>query len=154
MFKGVTMVITKDKVVTIDYTLKDDAGALIDSSKKKGLSYIHGKGTLIPALEKQLEGKQPGDSFELTLEPADAYGEYDDSLVFNVSREKFNQIDELKVGMKLKANTNQGERVITITDINDDKIQIDMNHKLAGKKLHFDIKVADVRDADKKELEA
>ncbi len=146
------MVITKDKVVTIDYALKDDAGSLIDTSKDNGLSYVHGKGSLIPALEEQLEGKQPGDSFKLTLEPADAYGEYDSSLVVNVSKEKFDQIDDLKVGMKLRANTKEGERIITITEIKDDKVRIDMNHELAGKKLHFDIKVTDVRDATQEDL--
>jgi FKBP-type peptidyl-prolyl cis-trans isomerase SlyD len=146
------MVISKDKVVTIDYTLKNDSGEVLDSSTDKGLSYLHGNGFLIPGLEQALEGKQAGDKFDITVEPSDAYGEYDDSLVFSVSKDKFKDVPDLEEGMKLRANTNQGEKIITIKKIEEDRVHVDMNHELAGKKLHFAISVTDVREASKDEL--
>jgi FKBP-type peptidyl-prolyl cis-trans isomerase SlyD len=144
--------ISKDKVVTIDYTLKDDTGVVLDSSTDKGLSYLHGNGFLIPGLERALEGKEKGATLDITVEPADAYGEYDKSLVFSVSKDKFKDVDNLETGMKLRANTNQGEKIITIKEIAVDRVRVDMNHELAGKRLHFAIKVNDVREATQDEL--
>ncbi|MBN1798892.1 MAG: peptidylprolyl isomerase [Spirochaetales bacterium] len=146
------MVISKDKVVTIDYTLKDDRGEVLDSSTDKGLSYLHGNGFLIPGLERALEGKQKGAKLDITVEPGDAYGEYDNSLVFSVSKDKFKDIADLETGMKLRANTNQGEKIITIKEIAADRVRVDMNHELAGKRLHFAVTVNDVRAAAQNEL--
>ena len=138
------MIITEDKVVTIQYTLKDNSGKILDTSKKEGLSYIHGKGILVPGLEKELEEKQTGDNFKITLDPKDGYGEYDQSLIFSVSKEKFKDVENLELGMKFRVNTNQGERIIKIKEINGDRITIDMNHPHAGKTLNFDVTVMNV----------
>ncbi|MDY7029574.1 MAG: FKBP-type peptidyl-prolyl cis-trans isomerase, partial [Spirochaetota bacterium] len=70
------MKIEADKVVSIDYTLKDDQGTVIDTSNERGaLSFIFGSGTIIPGLENELEGREKGDSFSVTVEPKDGYGE-------------------------------------------------------------------------------
>jgi FKBP-type peptidyl-prolyl cis-trans isomerase SlyD len=146
------MIISANKMVTIIYTLKNKAGKIIDSSEKKGFSYLHGKGNLISGLERELEGKKTGDKFHTEIAPEDGYGEYKDSYVFSVSKEKFEDKDSLKIGSKFRARTNEGEKIITIKDIEEERVTVDMNHPLAGKILYFDIEVLNVRDATKEDL--
>ncbi|MBN1699789.1 MAG: peptidylprolyl isomerase [Spirochaetales bacterium] len=147
------MVISENKTVTINYTLKNDSGKVLDSSSKEGFSYIHGKGHLISGLEKELEGKKPGDKFHTEIDPKDGYGEYKDSYVFSVSKEKFDDIGQLKIGSRFRAQTNEGEKIITVKHIEKERVTIDMNHPLAGQTLFFDIEVMDVRDSNKNEPE-
>lgn len=147
------MVIEKDKVVSIDYTLKDKDGTVIDTSKNSTpLEYIHGRGNLISGLEKQLEGKAKGDSIKAVVEPKDAYGEYDESLLIDVPRKNFDSETEIKVGMQFQASTPGGPAIVKVTKITDDTITVDANHDLAGKTLYFDVDVMDIRDATAEEL--
>ena len=84
------MNISKDKVVKIHYTLKDVDGNVLDSSVgKEPLEYLHGNGFLIVGLERELEGKNPGDKFDVTIQPEDAYGKYDEALILDVQRSQF-----------------------------------------------------------------
>jgi len=148
------MIVEKDKVVSFNYTLKDEEGNLLDSSDgREALAYLHGAGNIIPGLEDALSGKSPGDDVTAVIEPAQAYGQRDDSLVGQVPRENLDGIDELKVGMQLEARTPEGPRVVHVVDVADDSVTIDANHPLAGKTLHFDLTVAEVRDATTEELE-
>lgn len=147
------MKIENNKVVSINYTLRNDAGEVLDSSEgREPLAYIHGMGNIIPGLESQLLGKSAGDSLKVSIPPSEAYGEYDLSQVVQVSRSQFEGAPELKVGMRFTATSDQGYQVVTITNINDDVVTIDGNHPLAGKTLHFDVTVVDVRDASPDEL--
>jgi len=147
------MTIKQDSVVTIHYTLKDDAGEVIESSTSTGpVAYLHGHGNLIPGLERQLEGKSAGDSLSIQVSPAEGYGEYDERLVQNVPRRVMEGIPDIKVGMRLHAQTQEGVRTVTVTGVTDDMVTIDGNHPLAGKVLNFDIDVVDVRDATEEEL--
>ena len=148
------MPIVQNSVVTIHYTLKDDAGEVIDSSREGGepIAYLHGHGNLVPGLERELEGKNAGDKVVVTVTPADGYGEFDQNLIQQVPRRQLQGIKNIKVGMRLHAQTPQGPRAVTITRLVGDMVTIDGNHPLAGKNLNFDVEVTDVRAATEEEL--
>ncbi len=147
------MIVEKDRVVTIDYSLKDDGGNLIDSSEgSEPLVYLHGNGNLIPGLEKELEGKDVGAQLNCAIAPADAYGVRDDSLVFKVQKSEFGGAD-VQVGMQFEAQSEEGAQMVTVVGFDGDQVVIDANHPLAGKTLHFDVKVLDVREATQEEIE-
>jgi FKBP-type peptidyl-prolyl cis-trans isomerase SlyD len=147
------MQIAKHKVVTIDYTLTDTEGNVLDtSSGAEPLAYLHGVGGLIPGLEQALEGRATGETFAVDIPANQAYGERDEALVQSVSRQQFVGVPDLAVGMQFEADTQMGPRVVTIVDIQGDSVMVDGNHELAGMPLHFDIVVAGVRDATSDEL--
>ncbi len=144
------MEIKKDSVVSIDYTLKNDKGDVIDTSKDMGpLEYIHGYGNLIPGLEKELEGKKAGDSLTVAIKPEEGYGEYSEELVVEVPKANFEVDAEIQVGMQFEA----GHRIVTVTKVEGDTVTIDANHELAGQTLHFDVTIDSVREATKDELQ-
>lgn len=148
------MQIAQDSVVSIHYTLTDDQGKTIDSSAGgEPLAYLHGNGNLIPGLERALEGKKAGDSVNVKIAPADAYGEYDKALVQQVPRRVLKGIPNLHVGMQLQAQSEHGSRPVTVTNIIGDMVTIDANHPLAGQNLNFDVQITDVRVATQEELE-
>jgi FKBP-type peptidyl-prolyl cis-trans isomerase SlyD len=145
--------IKKDSVVTLAYTLKDDAGTVIDaSSPDEPLAYLHGHGNLIPGLERELEGKAAHDKLNVSIAPADAYGEYSNDLVQKVPRRSLKGIAKITVGMRLHAQTAEGTRAVTVKAVTGDMVTLDGNHPLAGKNLNFDVEIVDVRDASAEEL--
>lgn len=145
--------IAKNTVVAIDYTLRSDAGEVIDSSQgREPLHYIQGHGNLISGLEKELEGKAAGDSLKVRIEPGEGYGERDDALVAEVSRSQFGGVDDIEVGMQFRAQTNQGPRTVRIAKVEGDTVTVDGNHPLAGEHLNFDVDVRSVRSATKEEI--
>lgn len=147
------MPITQDSVVTLHYTLKDDAGKVLDSSSGSDpLSYIHGHGNLVPGLERELAGRNPGDKFSVKIAPADGYGDFDKALIQRVPRRALKGIKNLSVGMRLHAQTPEGQQAVTVTHIVGDMVTLDANHPLAGQNLNFDIEVTDVRAATEEEL--
>lgn len=144
------MTISKDKVVSIDYTLKDDKGAVIDTSANSGpLEYLHGNGRLITGMEKALEGKQPGDEFQITISPEEGYGVFNPDLIIKVPREQFDTDITIEPGMCFQASDGS---IVTVKEVTDKEVTIDANHELAGKTLFFDVKVVSVRDATPEEL--
>ena len=147
------MTISKNKVVKIHYTLKGDDNKVIDSSNGgEPLEYMHGYGNLIPGLERELEGKTTGDKIHADIAPRDAYGEYDEKLVAEVPRSQFDVPAPIEGGEQLQAETVTGMAVVTVTKVTDDKVTVDANHELAGKTLHFDVEVTDIRDAFPEEI--
>jgi FKBP-type peptidyl-prolyl cis-trans isomerase SlyD len=145
--------IKKDSVVTFNYTLKDDAGEVIDSSSAgEPLAYLHGHGSLVPGLERELEGKSTGEKLTVKVTPADGYGEFSKELIQKVPRRSLKGIAKITVGMRLQAQTEQGPRAVTVKAVTGDMVTIDGNHPLAGKNLNFDIDLVDVRDATEEEL--
>ena len=147
------MSISQDQVVTIHYTLRDDAGEVIDrSADGEPLSYLHGHGNLIPGLERELTGRKSGDRLQVKVAPAEAYGEYDRELVQRVPRRALKGIADLRVGMRLQTQTPDGPRAVTVTQLNGDMVTLDGNHPLAGKSLTFEVEVAGVRAATEEEL--
>lgn len=146
------MTVQKDRVVSIDYTLRDSTGDIIDSSEgSEPLVYLHGNGNLIPGLEKQIEGKSAGDALKCVVEAGDAYGERDDSLVFKVQKSDFDGA-EVQIGMQFEAQGEDGAQVVTVVGIEGDEVTIDANHPLAGEQLHFDVKIVEVREASADEI--
>jgi FKBP-type peptidyl-prolyl cis-trans isomerase SlyD len=148
------MLISHHKTVTVEYTLSDDAGSILDASKgREPLTYIHGTDGLIPGFEAALEGKSPKDSFSFILEPKDGYGEYNDSLIFTLPKERFSEIEDLREGLQFAVNGPHGAMVMTVKNIGDKDVTLDGNHPLAGNTLHFQVEVLEVRDATKEEIE-
>ncbi|MFA7495126.1 MAG: peptidylprolyl isomerase [Acidithiobacillus sp.] len=147
------MIISKDKVVTIDYSLTDEEGELIDSSVgEEPLVYLHGHHGIIPGLEQALSGHQAGDKVEVSIPPEEGYGDWDEDLVEVVSVDDFDDPEELEIGTQFETMTEDGTRLATVIDIEGGDITVDLNHPLAGMTLNFDVTVLDVRDATAEEL--
>jgi FKBP-type peptidyl-prolyl cis-trans isomerase SlyD len=143
------MVISKNKVAAIHYTLRDNEGTVIDSSEGRDpLHYLHGAGNLIPGMEEGLEGKTQGEKLTLQIEPEKGYGEKDETLIQKVPRSAFGE-QEVKPGMRF--STNQGG-VVTVTEVGLDTITVDGNHPLAGVPLNFAVEVVEVRNATEEEI--
>lgn len=148
------MQIADNTVVTIDYTLKDDTGNILDSSNDGQFTYLHGANNIIPGLENALTGKSSGDEIDVSVSPAEGYGERNDSMVQAVPRDMFDSEQEIQVGMQFHAQSPEGDMiVVTVTDVDGDDITVDGNHPLAGKNLNFDVKVVDVREATSEEID-
>jgi len=148
------MTIENKCIVSIHYTLKDDAGTTIDSSEGKDpLNYLHGAGNIIPGLERGLVGKSAGDKVQVTVQPEDGYGPVNEEMVQKVPREAFPGVDEIEPGMQFQANGPDGQtQLITVRTVADDGVTIDANHPLAGQVLHFDVTVETIREATEEEL--
>ncbi|MFT7463850.1 MAG: FKBP-type peptidyl-prolyl cis-trans isomerase SlyD [Pseudohongiellaceae bacterium] len=148
------MKISKHAVTSLDYTLTDDDGEVLDTSEGESpLVYIHGTDSLIPALEKELDGKTVGDSLKVHIQAEEAYGARDDNMLQTVPRTELPTEVELEVGMQFQAESEDGVHIVTVSAIVDDEVVIDGNHPLAGVNLNFDVKVAEVREATAEELE-
>ena len=147
------MHIEKNRVVTLNYTLRDEQGTVIDSSGGRApLRYLHGKGNIIPGLEQALAGKAAGDKLDVTVPPEQGYGSRDERLVQIVARAKFGDAANLAPGMQVRASGRQGSRLVTVVRVDRDFVTVDGNHPLAGRTLHFSVEVADVRKASHDEI--
>lgn len=147
------MLVARDTVVTIHYTLKNDAGEVLDSSAgAEPLAYIHGGGNIIVGLEEALEGKAAGDRVAVAIPAAKAYGEHDAALVQQVPRRAFQSGGDVKAGMRFTAQTEHGPRQVVVTRVAGDMVTVDGNHPLAGQALNFDVEITEVRAASEEEL--
>ena len=150
------MQIAERSFVTIHYTLTDAKGAVLDSSEGPGggepLSYVHGRGMIVPGLEEALTGKAEGDQVKVTVGPEGGYGLRHEALIQKVSRDEFPDGD-LEVGMRFRSHGPGGARILTIAALDQDTVTLDGNHPLAGVTLNFDVKVVSVREATEKDLE-
>lgn len=141
-------------VASIHYTLKNDAGEVLDSSEgREPLVYLHGAGNIIPGLESALDGKTEGDQLNVSVEPEQGYGPHREDLVQSVPRESFQGVDQIDVGMRFQAESNQGPMVVTVTAVDDNNVTVDGNHPLAGENLNFEVQVVEVREASDEEKE-
>ena len=149
------MKIEDGHVVLVHYKLTNDQGETLDSSSGgEPLAYLHGAQGIIPGLEQELQGKSIGDKFIAVIQPVDAYGEINEVLVDEVSREVFSGTDQIKVGMQFQAADENGNtRVVTVKAVSDDTVTVDANHPLAGQVLHFDVSVENIRAATQEEIE-
>ena len=147
------MKIVGNAVVSIDYTLTNDAGEVLDtSSADDPLSYLHGTGQIVAGLERALEGRATGETVHVRLPPAEAYGEHDAGLVHTARRAQFGG-DTPEVGLQVRAEGPDGDEVLTIVAVDGDVVTLDGNHPLAGMPLTFDVTVVDVRAATPEELQ-
>lgn len=148
------MQISANKVVSIHYTLKNDAGEVLDSSSgREPLSYLQGGGNIVPGLEKALEGKSSGEKVNVSVVPEEGYGPRHDGLMQEVPRDAFQGVEDIKPGMQFHAQGPQGPLVVTVVEAGDETVKVDGNHPLAGETLHFDVEVTDVREATDEEKE-
>ena len=148
------MQIEKNKVVGIEYTLTDNEGQVLDTSKdREPLFYIHGVGALIPGLEEALEGKDKGHASKVSVKPEKGYGPKQDELIHQVSKTQFQNKKDIAPGMHFQADTPQGAQRFIVTEVEGEMITLDGNHPLAGKTLHFDVEVVEVREATSDELD-
>ncbi len=149
----IIMKIQTNKVVTLNYTLKNSEGEVLDTSEGRDpLVYLHGVGGLIPGLEAELEGKEKGNSFNTVVAPEDAYGVRREELLHVVPKSGFQGDEEMQLGMQVQIETEQGPAIATISEIEGDNVTLDLNHPLAGTELHFEISVMDLRDATDDEI--
>ncbi|MGY3039326.1 FKBP-type peptidyl-prolyl cis-trans isomerase SlyD [Rhodanobacter sp. TND4EL1] len=148
------MQIAPNSVAAFHYTLTDDEGQVIDSSTGRDpLTYLHGKGQIVPGLEKQMEGRAVGDKFNVDVAPEEGYGVHQPELMQQVPREAFQGVEDIQPGMQFQGNGPEGQINVTVSKVENGIVFVDANHPLAGKTLHFAIEVADVRDATAEELE-
>jgi FKBP-type peptidyl-prolyl cis-trans isomerase SlyD len=146
----------KDKVVTFHYLLTDESGATIDSSRTHAwpLTVLLGHGQIIPGLEQALEGREPGDKFQVKVPPEQGYGERHEGLIQRVPKKYFLDPERLKPGdSTILGMKDGGQRQVVVVKAGMTVIDVDMNHPLAGKTLDFDIEILDVRDATPEEIE-
>jgi FKBP-type peptidyl-prolyl cis-trans isomerase SlyD len=147
------MEITERKAVTVEYTLTNEAGKVLDSSRsREPLTYVQGLGNMISGFEAALEGKKAGDKLSFEVAPQDAYGEKDKSLLISVPKERFQNTPDLTAGMRFEVQTPNGTMVMAVDRIEEDSVILDGNHPLAGSRLHFDVEVVGVREATSEEL--
>jgi FKBP-type peptidyl-prolyl cis-trans isomerase SlyD len=142
--------------VAIEYTLTLESGQEIDKSPEgQPLGFITGTGQIIPGLEKALMGRTAGDNARLVVEPEDAYGPVKDNLFQEIPKTQFPNDVDIKPGMAFEAQGPHGPFMITVAKINDnDTVTVDLNHPMAGKQLHFDVNVVEVREPTAEELAA
>jgi FKBP-type peptidyl-prolyl cis-trans isomerase SlyD len=151
-FRG-PMKIEKDRVVRFHYTVAEQGQESIESSQgREPLAILYGHGNIIPGLEKAMEGREAGESFSVDVPAAEAYGEKREGLTQRVPKKHFGE-QRLMPGMQVVLNTNFGPRAVTIEKVGMSVVDVDLNHPMAGKDLHFDIDVVDVREASAEELE-
>ncbi len=147
------MLIAKNKVVSLQYELYDDANELIDKPEEP-LSYLHGGyDGIFDLVEEALEGKTTGDSIDLTLEPEDAFGDLEEELIRVEDVSVFPS--DVEAGMMFEADDPQtGETLLfRVVDIADGKAVVDANHPLAGMTIRFKATVSEVRDASEEEIQ-
>ena len=149
------MQVANNMVVTIDYTLTDNDGTVLDSSDGgEPLAYLHGQGNIIVGLEEALEVLSAGDPVDVTVLPEKAYGERRDDLIQVVPRERFVTDGEIEVGMTFHSHeSDNGGRVVRVVEVSPEQVTIDGNHPLAGVTLNFSVRIQDVREASAEELD-
>ena len=146
------MIISKNSAVYFQYSLSDETGDTIDASpENEPMAYLQGHNNIIPGLEKEMEGKKAGDVMVVTVEPKEAYGERKEEMVQKIPRESF-KAEDIKIGMRFEATTPNGAVSVVVADLTDETVTVDGTHPLAGKKLTFDVRISDVREATKEEL--
>ncbi len=147
------MKVSKGSVVGVDYSLHLGDGQVVDASAPgEPLQYLHGEGQIVPGLETALEGLAIGDRKQVVVSPAEGYGEHDPRGIQEVPKKAFPPGFDPQPGMELTAEGPQGEPVpFVVREVKPESVIIDLNHPLAGKTLHFDVTVREVREATDEE---
>ncbi|MBM4264723.1 MAG: peptidylprolyl isomerase [Deltaproteobacteria bacterium] len=144
-------VIQDGSIVSIEYTLTDDAGAVLDSSVgKEPLTYIQGAGQIVGGLEREMNGLKVGDRKKVKVSPQDGYGVVSEKAFQEIPREKV-PVEAQKAGASFLTRSGDGRVMpIRIREVRDRTVVVDLNHPLAGKTLHFDVTVKDIKAAETK----
>jgi FKBP-type peptidyl-prolyl cis-trans isomerase SlyD len=149
------MPLKSNQVVTMNFILKDDAGNVLDSTEgNEPFSFISGGNQILPKLEEKVGEMLIGSKKEVVLNPEDGYGTYQEDAVRIVKRSEFPEDIEIGKGMSFLAKSPQGKDMqFLVKEINGDDITVDFNHPLAGKTLHFNLELLNLRDATQEELD-
>ena len=148
------MPIDANKVVTINFTLKDDNGNLIESTENmEPFSYLSGNNQILPKLEDVVNQMIIGTKKDIKIQAAEGYGEYNDAAVQQINKKEFPEDLKLEEGMRLIANSPEGRQMpFIINKVGENEVTVDFNHPLAGKNLSFNVELVDIRDATPEEL--
>jgi FKBP-type peptidyl-prolyl cis-trans isomerase SlyD len=141
-------VVKNGLMISLEYTLKSPEGKVLETSQgREPLKYIHGQKMMVPGLEKELTGMKVGGEKNVTVKPEEGYGKVNPNAVQEVPKEKI-PANALKVGAVLAARSPEGMVVpMTVKQIKEKTVVMDMNHPMAGKTLVFDVKVVDIQPA-------
>lgn len=141
-------------VVSMHYTLTDDSGEVLDSSRGGNpFNYLHGHSNIVPGLEKALEGAGAGFKSKVTVAPTEGYGEKNPEAIFEAPREHFPPDMKLEAGARVSADGPNGPVTFVIVNLTEAGAVLDANHPLAGKTLYFDVEIIEVRTATQEEIE-
>jgi FKBP-type peptidyl-prolyl cis-trans isomerase SlyD len=148
------LAIAADTVVTLSYVMFDEHGEAVDqASTVEPLTYVHGYAQIVPGLERALEGLRAGEQREIIVEPEEAFGEHEDSGIFEVDKADFPDANEVEVGDEFVAQGPDGEPLaLRVVEILADGFRVDTNHPLAGQTVRFEVHVKDVRPASDEEI--
>ena len=143
-----------NSVVTLNYLLKDEQGKILDCSDEAGpMTYIQGAEDILQGIEDAVLGLSVNDKVSVTINPDQAYGEYDPELLSTLPIEDFAAIENLHQGMKLQEEAPDGPMLVTIKEVSDKEVIVDANHPMAGHSLIFDLEIQAIRDATSSELD-
>ncbi len=147
------MKIAKDSVVRFHYTVSESGQEALESSNdREPLAILYGHGNIIPGLENAMLDRESGEQFGVDVTAAEAYGEKRDGLSQRVPKKHFGA-QKLAPGMQVVLQTNFGPRPVTIQKVGMSVVDVDLNHPMAGKDLHFDVEIVEVREATAEELQ-
>ncbi|KAF1686793.1 FKBP-type peptidyl-prolyl cis-trans isomerase [Pseudoxanthomonas taiwanensis] len=147
------MKIEKDRVVRFHYTVSEVGQPPLESSKdREPIAILIGHNNIIPGLEAAMQDRQAGDSFSVDVPAAEAYGERREGLVQRIPKKHFGDM-RLQPGMQVVLQTNFGPRAVTVQKVGLSVVDVDLNHPMAGKDLHFDVEIVEVREATAEEIE-
>lgn len=145
--------IEENSIVTLDYTLKVDGGVIDTSEGNEPIEFIQGQGQIIPGLENELYGMEIGDSKDVVVSPSQGYGEVDSEAFADIPREEFPSNIPLEEGVALQLKDQEGNVLEAhIVEVGEKTVRLNFNHPLAGKELHFSVKVVGIREATDEEL--
>ena len=149
------MKIADNTTVEIDFSIADNDGNIIESTKDTGPAvYIHGKEMMLQAVEDALLGKESGESISVTVSPEDGFGKRDESLIKEIPKSEFIDFGEIKIGDEFQSHDEDGNHIfVTVTEIGDDVVKVDANHPFADKTLVFNINVLSVAETSAEDME-
>lgn len=141
-------------VVSMEYTLHVDNEEIDSSKGQDPLQFLVGHGNIISGLEREMMGMKVGESKDVVIPPADAYGEFDEEAFMNVPRGAFPNDIPVEEGAELTVRDDAGQsRYARIDAVEGDTVTLNFNHPLAGDELHFNVKVVSLREPTTEELE-
>lgn len=148
-----TDTVQKDTVVSMEYTLHVENEEIDSSKGQDPLQFLVGHGNIISGLEREMMGMKVGESKDVVIQPADAYGEFDEEAYMDVPRTEFPSDMQIEEGSELTVRDDSGQsRYARIDTIDGDTVRLNFNHPLAGDELHFNVKVVDLREPTAEEL--
>lgn len=147
--------IADGRVVGMYYTLKDEAGQVLDTNRAGGkpLAFLVGAGNVVAGLEKGLQGHKKGDHVEVVVPPEEGYGPSRPELIQDVPRTNFPAEFDFQPGMAISGQNDQGQNIqAVVVEVGEETVKIDQNHRLAGKTLTFEVTIAGVREGHPNEV--